>query len=210
MLRTAATASDVRRSDRIRLSPGNGSSMRCRSRTQGPVSGGKKPSGNTVGRIVTTGKPDHASVCSPKPMLTLLGTRRRVWMLSATVIWDMFTSVHRTSRATAAMITVASRYPRTRTSRSRRADSRSTRWTSAGSGPRRPPAPAARKSAARSSRGEPWREPNPRPRQTGDRSPDGAGATGCPVTESIRRQPCVFSSRASSRRRNDDVLDLTM
>ncbi len=37
----------------------NGSSIRLRSRTVGPVTGRKKPSRKTVGRMVTTGRPDQ-------------------------------------------------------------------------------------------------------------------------------------------------------
>src|SRR6516165_7220277 len=42
----------------------NGSSIRPRSPTLGPVRGRKKPSRKTVGRMMTTGRPNHASACS--------------------------------------------------------------------------------------------------------------------------------------------------
>ena len=42
----------------------NGSSIRPRLQTLGPVRGRKKPYRKTVGRMVTTGRPDHASACS--------------------------------------------------------------------------------------------------------------------------------------------------
>ena len=86
--------------------------MRDRSRTVEPASG-RKLSRNIVGRMVTTGRPDHANACS-------LSQCCRCWRLGVvfrmliweTVICERLTRAFTpTSRATVAMVTAASRYP---------------------------------------------------------------------------------------------------
>src|SRR5262245_30761066 len=57
-------ASNISRATGEVLPRPNGSSMRLRSRTVGPTKRRKKPSRKMVGRMVTTGRPDHASACS--------------------------------------------------------------------------------------------------------------------------------------------------
>ena len=68
---------------------------------------------NMVGRMVTTGRPDHATACSLSQCCRCRRLGVVFWMLIwETVIWDMLTRASTpTSRATAAMVTVASRYP---------------------------------------------------------------------------------------------------
>src|SRR3984893_8724480 len=86
--------------------------MRSRLRTLGAANC-KKLSRKIVGRIVTTGRPDHASACSLNQCCRclLLGEVFPV-LISETVIWDMLTNAFTpASRATAAMVPAASRYP---------------------------------------------------------------------------------------------------
>ncbi len=59
------------------LSRPNGSSMRPWSRSLGPVSRSKKPSRKTVGRIVTTDRPGHASACPLSHSARVGPTHRR-------------------------------------------------------------------------------------------------------------------------------------
>src|SRR5262249_58228646 len=80
--------------------------------TLGLVRGRKNPSRKTVGRMLTTGKPDHESACSLSQCCRCCGLGVVFRMLICeTVICDMLTRTFTpTSRATAAMDTVASRY----------------------------------------------------------------------------------------------------
>src|SRR5262245_54038846 len=89
----------------------NGSSMRPRSRTLEPAKR-KKLSRNIVGRTVTTGRPDHPNACSLSQCCRCWWLGVVFWMLICeTVICDMLIrALTPASRATAAMVTAASRY----------------------------------------------------------------------------------------------------
>src|SRR6202040_2166278 len=89
----------------------NGTTMRPRLRTVGAARG-EKLSRNIVGRMVTTGRPDHASACSLSQCCRCCGLGVVCWILIwETVSWDMLTSASTpTYRATVPMVTVASRY----------------------------------------------------------------------------------------------------
>src|SRR5262245_3902425 len=80
---------DIRRSDRVGLAPPNGSSIWPRSRMV-MLASVKKVSRKMVGRIVTTGSPDHASTCSPSQCWRCWRLGLVCWMsISETVIWDI-------------------------------------------------------------------------------------------------------------------------
>ena len=111
------------------------------------------------------------------------------WMLIwETVIWDILTKASSpTSRATAAMVTVAARYPADTDMPEVTPPTAADNPIDVGS-PRRSPittsAPAARKAAAARPRGGPWREPEARDQgATGHGSPDRPESTGCPGYE---------------------------
>ena len=73
--------------------------------------GEKEPLEEGVGRIVTTGKPDHARACSLRKCWLKARGRVPYAHFGGRHLRHIDQGLHSSSRATVAMVTLASRYP---------------------------------------------------------------------------------------------------